>query len=197
MKSRNIIWLAITIISILAIILLSACSKGTPTPTQTTAPASTPPTPTATRTPTPSDTIAPQITYVFPGAANIGVNINVAIVAFFSERMNPATITNSTFTLTQGTTPVAGTVNYTSAISAIFTPAALLTANTTYTATVTTGVKDLAGNAMLRNLPWNFTTGSAPDIQLPIVSSTVPAISASGVAVNDAITATFSEVMNP
>src|SRR5206468_2868085 len=39
-------------------------------------------------------------------------------------------------------------------------PASALQANTTYTATLSTGVKDLAGNALATALVWTFTTGS-------------------------------------
>jgi hypothetical protein len=73
--------------------------------------------------------------------------------------MNATTITSSTFTLMQGTTAVTGTVAY-SGTSASFTPSALLTAGTVYTAKISTGAKDLAGNALAANITWNFTTGS-------------------------------------
>jgi hypothetical protein len=38
------------------------------------------------------------------------------------------------------------------------TPASNLDPNTTYTATLTTGARDLAGNALASNLVWSFTT---------------------------------------
>jgi hypothetical protein len=41
---------------------------------------------------------------------------------------------------------------------ATFTPPSSLATNTVYTATVTTGVKDAAGNAMAANKVWAFTT---------------------------------------
>ena len=39
-------------------------------------------------------------------------------------------------------------------------PASNLAANTVYGATITTGVKDLAGNALASNLAWSFTTAA-------------------------------------
>jgi hypothetical protein len=43
---------------------------------------------------------------------------------------------------------------------ATLTPASDLAANTTYTATITTGVNDLAGNALAANKTWSFSTGT-------------------------------------
>ena len=82
-----------------------------------------------------------------------------------------------------------------SGTTATFTPSNNLAYSTVYTATITNGVQDAAGNAMASNYTWSFTTGAAPDTTPPTVSSTSPATSATGVAVNAAITATFSETM--
>ncbi|OGR04932.1 MAG: hypothetical protein A2511_13245 [Deltaproteobacteria bacterium RIFOXYD12_FULL_50_9] len=72
--------------------------------------------------------------------------------------MNPATLTIATFTLNQGITSVAGTVTC-NGTKATFTPDSNLAAGTPYTATITTGVQDLAGNELATNKVWNFTTG--------------------------------------
>jgi hypothetical protein len=45
-------------------------------------------------------------------------------------------------------------------VTATFTPSSNLTYSTTYTATITTGAKDLAGNAVAINKAWTFTTGA-------------------------------------
>src|SRR5207245_1590434 len=90
----------------------------------------------------------------------------------------------------------AGTVSY-AGVTAIFTPAGTLAPNTTYTATMTTGAKDLAGNALAANFVWSFTTGATPDTTAPTVSATVPANAATDVAINGKIAVTFSEAMDP
>jgi hypothetical protein len=110
--------------------------------------------------------------------------------------MDPLSITTTSFTLKQGATPVAGTVGY-AGVTATFTPAANLSPLTAYTATITTGAKDLAGNALVTNFSWSFTSGSAPDITPPTVSSTVPTGGATAVGINQAVNATFSEAMDP
>ena len=83
-----------------------------------------------------------------------------ALPISFSEAMDPSTITSATFTLTQGAIPVSGAVTYVGT-AAIFTPASNLAVSTLFTATITTGAKDLAGNALAANKTWTFTTGTA------------------------------------
>src|SRR5512135_420707 len=139
------------------------------------------------------DMTPPTVSITTPASSATGVAVNSAITATFSEAMTASTITASTFTLSGG---VGGTVTYDAANKiATFTPAASLAYSTTYTATVTAGVKDSAGNAMAADYTWSFTTGAAPDTTPPVVSATTPANNATGVAVNSVITATFSEAM--
>lgn len=106
------------------------------------------------------DITAPYVTATDPLNAAIDVALNKNISATFSEAMDPSTIA-ANFTITNttlGGTSITGTVSYTG-ITAIFKPSADLSPNTTYAATITTGAKDLAGNAMVNNYVWNFTTG--------------------------------------
>ena len=142
------------------------------------------------------DTTTPTVSSTVPANGATGVPINTKLTATFSEAMDPANVTTTTFTVKQGTTAVSGTVTY-SGVTAVFTPASTLAASTTYTATITTGAKDLAGNALASNYVWSFTTGAAADTTAPTVSSTVPANSATGVPISYNLTATFSEAMDP
>src|SRR5207237_7716963 len=118
------------------------------------------------------------------------------VAVTFSEPMDPLTITTLTFTLKQGTTPVVGTVGY-AGVTATFTPASALAPLTVYTATITTGAKNLAGNGLAADFSWSFTTGVTPDTTRPVVSATVPANAATAVAINQTINAAFSEAMDP
>jgi len=124
-----------------------------------------------------------------------GVTLNKQITATFSKIMDASTIHTTTFTLMQGTTPVSGFVSY-SGTTATFVPAVSLAPNTLYTATVTTGAKDLTGTALANNFVWSFTTGAAVAIVPPTVLSTDPVNLATGVALNKKITATFSKTMD-
>src|ERR1051325_4694922 len=126
------------------------------------------------------DTTAPTVSFTVPANAATGVPISQKIAATFTEAMDPLTTTTVTFTLKQGTTPVVGTVTY-AGVTATFNPLTVLTPSTTYTATITTGTKDLAGNALANTFAWSFTTGATADTTAPTVSFTVPANTATGV----------------
>jgi Ice-binding-like/Bacterial Ig-like domain len=102
----------------------------------------------------------PTVTAVTPPDGSTLVCPNTAIItATFSKAMNPATINTGTFTLAAGTTPVDGTVSLDSAgLIATFTPTGALAANTTFTATITTGAADTFGNHLEANFVWTFTS---------------------------------------
>jgi hypothetical protein len=104
----------------------------------------------------------PTVISVGPPNLSSGVCPNTVVVATFSEAMNPATITTTTFTLTgPGTTPVTGAVTYDApSHAATFTPSSILLLNTLYTATITTGAQDLFGNPLASNYVWTFTTAT-------------------------------------
>ena len=78
-----------------------------------------------------------------------------------------------------------------------FTPTAALAPNTLFTATLTTMITDLAGNPLAANYVWSFTTGAAPDTTPPEIVSTIPANAATNVPINQAVSATFTEAMDP
>ncbi|RHX89513.1 hypothetical protein DLM76_21270, partial [Leptospira yasudae] len=67
---------------------------------------------------------------------------------------------------------------------------------TTYTATISTAVKDLAGNSLAAPFTWTFSTGVAPDSTAPTVSLVTPANTLTGVGINTNVSAVFSEPMN-
>ena len=142
------------------------------------------------------DVTPPVVIFTVPAYGATGVSLNGNITATFSEVMNALTITAATMTLQQGTTSISGTVSYIG-VTATFNPASQLTASTVYTATITTGVRDLAGNALVTNYVWPFTTGTTADVSPPSVVSTVPANGATGVSLNGNIAAIFSEAMDP
>jgi len=113
------------------------------------------------------DTVAPTVSSTNPANGATAVAI---ITASFSEPMTASTLTAASFTVSgPGSTPVAGTVTYSpSAALATFTPTNALAANTTYTATITTGAKDLAGNPLASNHAWSFTTSGATSNQASV-----------------------------
>lgn len=135
------------------------------------------------------------VTSTDPANGDVGVARNTKINATFSGAVDPATITTTTFTVKQGTTIVPGSVSFTP-VTAVFSPSSLLAANTEYTATVTTGVRDSAGKKLASDYVWKFTTGTTLDAGLPTVTDTINANGATGVPLNTKVGATFSEAMD-
>jgi hypothetical protein len=116
------------------------------------------------------DTTPPMVTAQSPTSGATGIATNTTITATFSEALDMATITESSFEL-RGPAPdnvlVPATVNYDpSTLTATLIPSAALAVSTAYTATVkgdTTGpsVKDSAGNALATDSTWTFTTAGS------------------------------------
>src|ERR1700693_3125556 len=139
-------------------------------------------------------TVSPVPLVVSTNPANGAKAVPVAqvITATFNQAMDPTTISGSTFIVTgPGAVAVNGVVTL-AGMTASFTPNALLAPSTLYTATITTGAANPAGNTLAANFMWMFTTGT-----IPTVTTTNPANGAMNVPINQKITATFSEAMNP
>ena len=107
-----------------------------------------------------ADVTPPTVLTVVPASGATSIALNSKVTASFSEAMTASTITSATFTVSQGTTAVAGTVTY-SGTTATFTPSSALVAGKVYSATLTTGAKDAAGNAIAAAKTWSFTAVAA------------------------------------
>jgi hypothetical protein len=92
---------------------------------------------------------------------------NGEIIVVFSEPMDPATINFATFkvNVTPSGATVVGTITYYSGAgggpagpSAHLVPSTPLAPNTSYTVTITTGVKDVAGNPLAATYTATFVT---------------------------------------
>ncbi len=145
------------------------------------------------------DTTAPQVVATVPAADSTGVAVDQIVTAMFSEPLDPATVTAASFTLVpDGGSAVLATVSYdTTSFIATLAPDSLLSYGTLYTATLTTAVTDTSGNALAADYTWNFTTAAAPDTTAPTVVATVPAADSTGVAIDQPVTATFDEPLDP
>ena len=149
-----------------------------------------------TSTTTGPDVTAPRVSSTVPSNSATGVPLGRDLAVTFTEAMNPATINASTVTLSRGSVPVLGAVSYVG-VTAVFNPLLNLAPNTLYTARVTTGAQDLAGNALAAEFVWTFTTGTTLDTTAPTVTFTDPANGATGVPPNKRLNVAFSEPMNP
>ena len=146
---------------------------------------------------TASAACVPTVISVAPPDLAVNICPSTLVVATFSEAMKPATIISpaTTFTLTgPGTTSVAGTVTYdVSSYAATFTPSSALAVSTLYTATITTGAQDLAGDSLASNYVWTFTTATAACTAPP----TVPLGTACSFGILGGSTVTNSSVVGP
>src|SRR6185436_5164831 len=107
--------------------------------------------------------------------------------------MDPLSINTASLRLIgPGGTLVTGTVAYdVSSRIATLNPVSDLAPNSVYTATITTGARDLAGNAMVANFIWNFTTAATAAGQAPVAlgsASTFAVLAASTVTSTGATT---------
>ena len=113
--------------------------------------------------------VCPLVVSTVPADKAVNVPLNQIVSATFNEKMNPESITQTSFTLEQisiksavlksASAPalVAGTVSYTG-LSAAFAPAIPLEPFTTYSARIKTTVKDLMNNSLQTDYVWTFTT---------------------------------------
>lgn len=104
------------------------------------------------------DTTPPEVAYTNPSNQETGVSLTTSVTVVFSESIDPSTVTTTTFFIKDSNNNlINGTVSA-SGSSASFIPYSKLQYETTYTATVTTGITDIAGNNLTQNYTWQFTT---------------------------------------
>ncbi len=111
----------------------------------------------------------PTVILTEPLDEGMGVAPNSSVSATFSENMDPATLTDTTFKVTCGelAIPVEGTVIY-SDRTAVFWPSVHLASDSTFTATITTGAASAVAVQLADDYVWTFTTGSTNDPGLPV-----------------------------
>jgi hypothetical protein len=141
------------------------------------------------------DRTPPQVDSTMPQTGATNVAVNTFIRVSFSERMDEASITAATFLVRDSNgNSVVGTVRAVGT-SATFAPASALSGFTTYTATMTTGARDAAGNPLASPHSWTFKTAAVPDTTPPSVVSTSPS-DGSSCGADTLISASFSEAIN-
>lgn len=137
------------------------------------------------------DELKPSVQSVTPAASAVDVQPESTVVVTFSEAMNQATITTSSFLVTGPEGSVAGTISFPSDTQAQFTPTTPLGLLRGYDISVATSVKDLAGNPLDQTKNSSFVTrdgawGSATLLESDNTSSSTEprlAVSANGDAV--------------
>jgi hypothetical protein len=144
-----------------------------------------------------TDTSHPTITTINPANAQTGVPLNAQINALVSDQIDPATVTNSSITVTpSGGSAIAGTVTLASnGVTLTFVPSAALTASTVYNVSVG-GFTDVQGNSVT-TFTSSFTTGTTTYGSGSFSTvSTSPANGATGVSVTSPVTFNMTNNIN-
>ena len=112
-----------------------------------------------------SDRTPPSVLSTDPAAGATGAARTAAVQATFSEPVDPVSVNTTTFTVTSGGTVAPGTVSASGTV-ARWTADAPLVSGTQYTATLSTGITDMAGNALPASISWTFSANSAPTVAM-------------------------------
>jgi hypothetical protein len=135
-----------------------------------------------------------------PVSGTTGFPRNAAIVMTFNRELDSTSLVNPMTNTSTGAfvlkTPaganVAGTITYNpSTASVAFVPAAYLSANLTYIASIG-DIRTVDGSALAERYTWTFTTGEAPNA-LPTIISTTPIDGAADIPRSSNIQVLFSE----
>jgi WD40 repeat protein len=95
-------------------------------------------------------------TGVTPGSEGSGTTVT----ATFNNALDATTVNTSTFTLKDPSNTLVPASVSAGGNTATLTPTGPLATSTTYTATLSTGIKDVNGSALTANYTWSFTTAS-------------------------------------
>ena len=138
--------------------------------------------------------LIPYVTETNPLNNEIAVEVEKTLTAKFNIPMEASTINNASFLLKDSLlNSIAGSVSY-MGVTATFNPDLDLLPGKKYTATIKNTVRSVDGENMTNDYIWSFRTIS---VQPPTVLSTIPTNLQINVKVNQTLSATFSEVMNP
>lgn len=149
--------------------------------------------------------LAPQpvVVALSPGNSQAGVGTNARIMAKFSQPLDPATVSATSFSVTSGFTAITGT----RAVGAsergpntlvTFTPSSPLPASSSVTVAITSGIRNTTGEPLLLNSlsSATFSTGAGTDVVMPTVLQVNPPNGVLSVGTNNVITAEFDEPIN-
>ncbi len=138
------------------------------------------------------DYTPPLVNSTTPGSGSVNVALNSGIDVTFNEAMTESSVTASSFSVNGGGSSLEGSFGWNeTGTKFTFKPDQLLTENTKYAVTITTGVEDANGVALASNVSWVFTTAATA----PTIISTLPTANGTNASLGANIEATFSEPM--
>lgn len=142
-----------------------------------------------------------SVTSTAPADEETGFGINGKVVAVFNKDVKSETVNETSFTLQgAGETAIVGAVSYDAATTtASLKPTSNLSGSTVYTATLTTDIEDEAGDSLVEDVVWTFTTGDSEDTTAPALDAgaTTPKDLDEGVLRNVKLNIVFTEAVDP
>jgi len=104
-----------------------------------------------------------------PVADEIDVPVDSVVIGTFDEDMDPLSLDDASFLLSDGTSSITGVVTYDDVTrTTTFVPDVEWSPETTYPATITTDATDLVGNGLALDYVWTFTTAAEVSIWVPV-----------------------------
>ena len=146
-----------------------------------------------------SDVTAPTVTTKIPADGSSDNPINILSTSGFNEWMDPKTVNVKTIILSGPNGNVTGNVNFVGNFLT-FIPLTFLSLTSTYILKILggpNGAKDLSGNPLQTDIQWTFKTGGLFNGIQPTILSSSPANGSTGVCLQQPISVTFNESMNP
>jgi hypothetical protein len=140
-----------------------------------------------------ADTTAPTVASSAPAHNASNVDVNTSPSLTFSEPMDTVAVRNA-FSISPN---VAGTLLWDETKKLMtFDPTSPLAFSATYTVTLGTGAADIAGNTLGAAYSFTFSTGAAPDLTRPTLTSASPSNGQRGLPHGTNFSVTFSEPMD-
>ncbi|MBI5103224.1 MAG: Ig-like domain-containing protein, partial [Nitrospirae bacterium] len=121
------------------------------------------------------DTTPPTVLSTSPANGAINLALNGSMTIIWSESIDCLTVNITNITISSGGLSLSNC----SGNQAVFTTSGQVN-STSYTVTVKTGVKDLAGNAIISDYSWSYTTAALSAYTITATASTGGSISPSG-----------------
>ena len=143
------------------------------------------------------DEVPPELVLVDPPDSTTDVAINAQVTVQISEAVDPISVSASTVTVEESSTPVEGTLSLEDGNRRLrWVPTLPLEPWATHTLTLA-DLRDVAGNVMTGPVVSSFTTEEGADLTKPQVVATNPTNGSTGIVRDVVMTVEFSEPINP
>lgn len=144
-----------------------------------------------------SDVTAPMVASVEPSNGLTDVCVNQLVTVSFNEAIDPDSVLETSVTLLEGSSEVAGTYTVSeNGLKIVYKSDAAFAENTLYDVQVN-DVKDVAGNALASGFASQFTTGTCVESVKPTMIGNSPANGTQNTPLNAQVIVVMDEAIDP